>query len=106
MSELFQYFSGIGPLQLIGVLGFILYMTSFGGIQFGWIDGNGVFYTICNVVAASLVAVSLIPEFNLSSALIQGSWICIGLFGLVKRLRHPTIKPTKPMSLWAEQDTL
>ena len=86
MMDFLQYVSGIGLLELIGLLGFLAYMSAFGLVQIGRMDGNGVVYTLCNVLAASLVAVSLVAEFNLSSALIQGSWILIGLFGLAKRL--------------------
>lgn len=85
MFEILQYLNAIGPLQLIGLLGFLVYILAFGWVQIGWMDGNSAKYSLCNVLAASLVAVSLIAEFNLSSALIQGSWILIGLFGLVKR---------------------
>jgi hypothetical protein len=85
MVEILQYLNTIGPLQLIGLLGFVVYILAFGWVQVGWMDGNSAKYSLCNVLAASLVAVSLIAEFNLSSALIQGSWILIGLAGLVKR---------------------
>ncbi len=86
MLGIWQYLNEIGPIQLIGVLGFLVYALSFSWVQIGWMDGNGAVYSLCNVLAASLVAISLIAEFNLSSALIQGSWILIGLFGLAKRL--------------------
>ena len=85
MFEVLQYLSAIGPLQLIGLLGFVVYISAFGWVQLGWMDGNSAKYSLCNVLAASLVAISLFSEFNLSSALIQGSWIFIGLFGLLKR---------------------
>ncbi len=85
MFDILQYLGAIGPLQLIGLLGFLVYILAFGWVQIGWMDGNGAKYSLCNVLAASLVAVRLIDEFNLSSALIQGSWILIGLVGLVKR---------------------
>ena len=85
MFEVLQYLSAIGPLQLIGLLGFVVYISAFGWVQLGWMDGNSAKYSLCNVLAASLVAISLFAEFNLSSALIQGSWIFIGLFGLLKR---------------------
>ena len=56
MFELLQYLSAIGPLQLIGVLGFLVYVLAFGWVQFGWLDGNSAKYSLCNVLAASLVA--------------------------------------------------
>ena len=86
MSDFIQYLTNLGPYECIGVLGFIAYITAFGAVQLGWLDGNSSAYTLLNVLAASLVAVSLIRDFNLASALIQGSWIIIGLIGIGLRL--------------------
>lgn len=80
-----QYLSTFGYLQVIGVVGFLFYIFSFACVQFGLLDGNGQLYAFYNVIAASLVAISLIAEFNLASALIQCSWIVIGLVGLTRR---------------------
>lgn len=86
MSDLIQYLTGLDPYACIGVLGFFAYITAFGAVQLGWMDGNSNAYTLLNVLAASLVAISLLREFNLASALIQGSWIIIGLVGLGLRI--------------------
>jgi len=64
----------------------LAYLWVFAAVQFGWMDGNGAAYAAGNVLAASLVAVSLLAEFNLASALIQGSWIVIGVVGISLRL--------------------
>ncbi|MEO9823223.1 MAG: hypothetical protein ABJF50_02270 [Paracoccaceae bacterium] len=80
-----EYLGTLGSFQLIGVVGFVVYVFAFGRVQFGWLDGNSATYSALNVLAASLVAISLFAEFNLSSALIQGSWIIIGLVGILKR---------------------
>ena len=82
---MFEYLGSIGPFQLIGVMGFVVYIFAFGRVQFGWLDGNSAAYSALNVIAASLVGISLFVEFNLSSALIQGSWIVMGLVGIFKR---------------------
>lgn len=74
--------------QSVGVLGFMLYMASFAALQLEWIEGRGLAYSIANVLAASLVLVSLSVEFNLASALIQVSWITIGVLGIALRLRE------------------
>jgi hypothetical protein len=75
--------------QITGLAGFFVYLFAFGAVQFDWLNGNSAFYSACNILAASLVAVSLIADFNLASALIQGSWIMIGAVGLIVRLRRP-----------------
>ncbi len=98
MPEIGQYLSTVGLLQLIGILGFFVYVLAFGWVQLGWLDGNSATYSLCNVLAASLVAISLFAEFNLSTALIQGSWIFIGLFGLVKRLCHKATYASKTLT--------
>lgn len=85
MVDLFQYLSQLGPYEVVGLLGFLTYLGAFGSVQFGLLDGNSTAYSLSNVLAASLVAVSLAVEFNLASALIQGSWIVIGLAGLTLR---------------------
>lgn len=92
MEDFLGYFRILGPLQLIGVVGFLFYIFSFAGVQLGFIDGNGLLYTACNIIAATLVGLSLFSEFNLSSALIQASWIAIGLIGLVRRLKSASVR--------------
>lgn len=86
MYDLLGYFGSIGPLQIVGLAGFLVYIGAFGAVQFGRLDGNGTTYSVCNVLAASLVGISLLAEFNLSSALIQISWISIGVMGIARRL--------------------
>lgn len=83
--SLIDYIDGIGPFHLLGVVGSIIYILSFACVQIGKMDGNGIYYSICNVLAAFLVVLSLSVEFNLASALIQYSWIVIGLVGLSLR---------------------
>lgn len=75
-------------LQLFGITGFLLYFGGFAGLQTGYLDGNGLTYTLCSVTAATFVLISLIGAFNLASLLIQVSWICIGLFGIWRRFRR------------------
>ena len=88
MVDLLEYLSRLGPYELAGLLGFVAYLGAFASVQFGFLDGNSTTYSLANVLAASLVAVSLEAEFNLASALIQGSWIIIGLTGLALRARN------------------
>lgn len=71
--------------QLIGVCGFLVYMAGYAGLQFHWLDGNGSTYCLTNIVGACLVLISLTHAFNLASALIQVTWIVLGLAGLYRR---------------------
>ena len=81
-----SYLSSLSPTQLAGVGGFFVYITVFAAQQLNALSGNSIAFSLGNVLAASLVAISLTTDFNLASALIQGSWIIIGLIGLALRV--------------------
>lgn len=106
MYDLFQYFSGLGAYQLVGVLGFLTYLFAFGSVQLGLLDGNSTTYSLFNVLAALFVAISLTAEFNLASALIQGSWIIIGLTGLALRARKAWPSTRRVLNTTLETETL
>lgn len=97
MTDFSIYISNLGPYETVGVLGFICYIAGFGAVQLGAMDGNSATYSLINIVAASLVAVSLLAEFNLASALIQGSWITIGIIGLTLRA-HKVTRSKRPIA--------
>lgn len=67
---------------MIGIVGVGFYLGSYAMLQTGILKGAGLTYTILNLIAASCVAISLIDAFNLSSLVIQLSWITISLIGL------------------------
>jgi hypothetical protein len=95
MDHIVRYGQLLGPLEFVGVLGFILYISAFAAVQWGLMNGNSMTYSLANVSSSVLVAISLIAEFNLSAALIQGSVITIGVSGLVLRLHRARSKTPK-----------
>ena len=68
----------------IGIIGVGLYLAAYALLQTGYLRGSGYAYTVINMLAAACVAFSLIDAFNLSSLLIQASWITISIFGLTR----------------------
>lgn len=75
---------------LLGLAGAAGYIASYGLLQLGLLDGNGVRYSVANVVAACLMLVSLTDQFHLGAAIIQIIWVVIGVAGLMMRmLRRP-----------------
>ncbi len=87
MHGVSNYLLALGPHEWVGVAGFVCYILAFGSVQFGKMDGNSTAYSLANIVAASLVAISLFAEFNLASALIQSTWIAVGVVGITLRAR-------------------
>ncbi len=65
-----------------GLLGVILYMVAYLGLQTGQLRGGTVRHTTLNLLASSMVLVSLSRDFNLSAAVIQIVWLAISIFGL------------------------
>lgn len=85
MLDYVDQFFAMPFTQFIGVAGFLFYIASFALLQFRFIDGNGVLYSLLNILGAAFLLVSLMDAFNLASVLIQVSWIVIGLSGLMLR---------------------
>ena len=82
---------------IIGLAGVAGYVGAYALLQLGALDGNGITYALANVVAAGLVLISLINDFNLASAVTQVLWIAIGTVGLVLRVvrgvpEHPSVE--------------
>jgi hypothetical protein len=68
----------------IGYCGVAFYLGSYALLQSGVIRGGSYLYSAMNLLAALFVLVSLSVQFNLSSALIQVSWILISIVGLAR----------------------
>lgn len=67
-----------------GLVGVAFYLAAYGALQFGLLRGSSVTYTVLNLFAAAFVMVSLVEAFNLSSLLIQISWITLSIIGLAR----------------------
>lgn len=88
MNVLIDFVTELSVFDVFGLLGFVAYLGGFAALQFGVLDGNGKTYAWVNVLAASMVLISLYDAFNLASLLIQVSWIIIGYIGIVRQGRQ------------------
>ena len=70
--------------ELIGVAGMVMYLGSYFMLHVGTLRSDSAAYCLANILAASLVMISLLHDFNLASALIQISWIAISMVGLLR----------------------
>ena len=80
-------------LEMIGVIGFCLYVMNYALLTFRRLNSNSRLYFAINIVAASCVLIGLAASFNLASALIQIFWVTMSIIGLVLRLRSPGVRP-------------
>lgn len=79
-----ESFSTTQIFNAAGLAGLVVYLGSYSLLQMGVLCGNGYAYATLNLCAASLVLLSLTVAFNLSSAIIQISWILISIFGIAR----------------------
>lgn len=70
--------------DIAGFAGVGLYVGSYAALQTGFLRGDSYAYALVNGVAAACVLISLAEAFNLSSAIIQATWIVISLFGIIR----------------------
>lgn len=81
--------------DVIGVVGFVCYITGYALLQLGWIAGDGNAYRCSQLAGASCMLISLSHVFHLGSALIQTSYIMITLVGFLRARR---------LARWAARD--
>ena len=75
------------PESLTGALGLVgvaVYLGSYALLQLGMVRGTSYTYSSLNILAATCVPLSLIHAFNVSSLLIQVSWILISVIGMAR----------------------
>lgn len=70
--------------QLAGYGGVAFYLGSYGLLQLGLLKGGSYLYAGLNAMAAGLVLVSLLRDWNLFSAIIQISWISLSIIGIAR----------------------
>ena len=68
----------------IGLVGVAFYVGSYAALQLGLLRGQGYAYPVLNALAAGCVMLSLLEQFNLSSAFIQIFWIVISAVGIAR----------------------
>ena len=77
-------FADITLLSSIGLIGVCLYIGIYATLQMGTLTGGSYSHSLYSLVAAICVLISLIESFNLSSAIIQITWITISILGIIR----------------------
>lgn len=73
--------------RVIGLLGFAIYVLGFILLCTGRLTSETPLFFLMNLTAACCVLISLAVDFNLSSALIQGSYVMMSLAAVTMRAR-------------------
>jgi hypothetical protein len=73
-----------------GAFGAALIIGAFFSTQQKWLDATGRLYLGVNLLGALLILASLAAAWNLPSAIIEGFWAAISLYGLVRSASSKT----------------
>ncbi len=79
-----ELFVDLDLFNAIGIVGVSLYIGNYTALQTGFVRGQGYVYPAVCLIAASCVLASLMQDFNLSSAVIQITWIAISMIGIAR----------------------
>jgi hypothetical protein len=72
----------------VGIAGTALVVLAYFLTQARWLDATRPAFPLMNLAGSLLICVSLWFSFNLASALMEGFWIAISLFGIVQAMRR------------------
>ena len=73
--------------DVIGVVGVLLYLATYFLLQIEKLRFDDYSYLALNALAAVLIGISLVEEFNLPAFMIEVAWASISLLGIVRRLQ-------------------
>jgi hypothetical protein len=78
----------VTALVIAGFVGAALVIAAYFANQQGWLPPEDWRFPLANLVGAGLIMASLYAEWNFPSAVIEGFWIAISAYGLLRsRLR-------------------
>lgn len=73
--------------DVVGLVGVFLLLIAYFFLQSGRLSQASGAYSILNAGGSGMILVSLYFDFNLASALVEGAWFVISLYGLSRFLR-------------------
>ena len=73
--------------DIAGLAGTLMILLAFFLLQAGRLSGTGVVYQLLNLFGAGGVLLSLAGAFNVSVALLEGAWVLVSAYGLMRTFR-------------------
>lgn len=70
--------------QLVSVIGSVLLLAAYGGLQAGLVKANSYFYQIANLFGAACLTYSVISPFNSGVFITEVMWTLFSIAGLYK----------------------
>lgn len=74
--------------QLLGVIGAVLVLAAYAGLQRGYVRQESLAYGLLNLIGASCLAWVAIVDRRWGFILLEGTWALISIPGVVAALRQ------------------
>jgi hypothetical protein len=68
----------------IGMIGVVIILSTYLLLQMERLKSETLLYSVLNMMGSSMILFSLFFEWNLASAIIEGAWVLVSLFGIVR----------------------
>ena len=81
-----------GPLDFLGNNGVVVLMVTYLMLQLNKLSSDGLAYSLLNAIGASLIAISLVYDFNLSAFFMEVFWVLISLLGIYRYFRLKALR--------------
>ncbi|MEZ5757915.1 MAG: hypothetical protein R3D86_06815 [Emcibacteraceae bacterium] len=77
--------------DFIGLIGVLMILVAYALIQLDRLDVKHISYSVMNAAGSGLILISLYIDFNLSAAVIEGAWLLISLYGIIRAFQKRTL---------------
>tara|TARA_Y100001936_G_C15935491_1_gene591769 strand:- start:56 stop:316 length:261 start_codon:yes stop_codon:yes gene_type:complete len=81
------------PIEHIGFLGTAFFLSSYGLVQMGKMDGNGLYYTAINALGCAFMLVLLMGAWNFPVFLNNAFSLAVSIIGFYRHAKTKTPQP-------------
>lgn len=74
--------------DFVGTTGVVIILVTYFLLQTERLGSTEVIYSLLNLIGATLIAISLLYDFNLSAFIIEIAWIAISVYGIIRSARN------------------
>ena len=75
-------------LDCFGLIGVLITLIAYFLLQTERLPSTGICYSLLNTIGSALIIYTLLYHWNLSAFLMEGSWLLLSAYGVIKAWRH------------------
>ena len=74
--------------DFVGTTGVVIILVTYFLLQTERLSSTEVIYSLLNLIGATLIAISLLYDFNVSAFIIEIAWMAISVYGIIRSARN------------------